>query len=170
MKQNAVLSTLTAIGMMLIMLLVSCSKKESSERQRKSSPDIRREGAKTIITDESTGQQLIFGATDEVPVEFPRDIPIYPSAEINNHFIENRTLICTFFTRQSVEEVRDYFHNSGQVEKDGWSIVNVQESGLAFNMDLRKDDRRAMITLTLSKNPDGTYISYVVRVDQKPAE
>ena len=146
--------------------LASCSQ-EKSLKEKKKEPDseIRQEGEKTIITRLDTGEELVFGATDEKPEGFPEDLPVWPGASLNNYFVLQGTLCATFFTEEEVQEVKKFFLEEGPLADSTWQVTRKQEKMRSLSLEILKGDRRAEITLTDSQNPKGTLITYTTLVE-----
>lgn len=147
----------------LMVLVVSCSKGAEYSEAPKPAAEIRQEGDKTIVTDITTGSRLVFGATD-LPEEFPRDLPVLPEAQMRTHATLSSTIFTTFFSEQPFDELKSYFLEDPRLQEQGWQIDKTEQQQLTFVIDMHKGNRRAMINLKPTRNPDGTSISYVAKM------
>jgi len=146
------------------LLFASCSKEPNPPKPPAPKAEIRQEGEKTVVTVAETGDQLVFGATD-VPENFPRDLPIFPEARLRSHFTANSTILASFFTTKTPEELKPFYLEGSRLQDQGWEIDQCGQQGLTFTIDMHKGDRRSMITLTQTRNPAGTNISYIAKLE-----
>ncbi len=148
----------------LVLLFASCSEQPEPRERPKSNVEIRQEGTKVVATDVETGGQLIFGATD-VPENFPLDLPIIPGATLHSHFTLQSTILATFFTSQSIDELKPFFLEGSQLQEQGWEIDRTQQQDVTFTIDMHKGNRRSKINLTPARNPAGTNVAYVATIE-----
>lgn len=152
----------------LILLLGACSKAPEPPRQEErvyKDPEIRKEGDKTIIADGNmAGVEIILGATDVRPEGFPDDVPFPAECKVNNVVrARDNVIIATFHSPRKLEEVKDYFLKESHFQEAGWEYQDAHEVPGGYSIELRKDQRRTLISLTASIDPKGTLIGYVTR-------
>jgi len=58
-----------------------------------------------------------------------------------------------------------FFLEGNRLQQLGWEVRRTGEPGGAVTLDLRKGERRAMITLKPAPDSAGTNIAYVARVE-----
>jgi len=162
-KARIGVSLLTGSIAALALLGLSCGREPASTAKRPD-PEVRQEGHKTIITVPETGDQLVFGATEEIPAEFPQDLPIAPDCQINNHFKSSNTLFTTFFTSKKIEDVKEFYLVAAPFQEEGWTMEGAKQVARGYNVEFRKEGRRTIISLTISKDPEGTNIAYVTNI------
>lgn len=158
----------TGIFAGLILLLAACSKAPEPpkpEERAYKDPEIRKEGDKTIIVDGNLGgMEIILGATDARPEGFPDDLPLPVECEVNNVVrARDNMIIATFHSPRELEEARDFFLKESHFQEAGWEFEDAHEIPGGYSIELRKDQRRALISLTYSVDPRGTRIGYVTR-------
>ena len=157
--------TVKSIPLLLGLLGLACSRQSPSSKEAQAlDREVQHKLERTTITDPKTGKQLVFGQSD-VPEEFPDDLPVVPEAELNNYLKAGSAIITTFFTSQSLDDVREFFTQGSALEDQGWEIEITRQELKAFNMNVRKADRSAIIALTVSDDPQVTLISYMAKVE-----
>jgi hypothetical protein len=152
----------------LILLLCACSKAPeppTQEERTYKDPEIRKEGNKTIIKDADMGSgELILGATDVRPEGFPEDLPLPVECEVNSVVrARDNMIVASFFSPKKIDDTRDFYLKESHFQEEGWEVEDAHEVALGYSITLRKDDRRTIVSLTVSKDPEGTRIGYVTR-------
>jgi hypothetical protein len=150
----------------LVLLLAACSKAPEPPTQEErifKDPEIRKEGGKTIIADTNmSGVEIVLGATDALPEGFPDDLPLPPECTVNNVVrARDNVIIASFHSPGKLEEVKDFFLKESHFQEAGWEYKDAHETPGGYSIELRKDRRRTLISLTASIDPAGTRVGYV---------
>lgn len=110
-----------------------------------------RSGENFRIGDVSIGTSL--------PDDFPKDIPVYPKAEIGGHLSggndEAYSSTTTFSASDDAEEVYKFYMD--KLESNGWQTETIQMGDMRI-INLSKDNRKAVITI----NPSGSQTDILI--------
>jgi hypothetical protein len=102
-------------------------------------------GEVTIKTNEGT-----WTANNKLPADFPRDVPIYPSATVQGAVTATRAEQGGHYagleTRDTASVVASWY--KAQIASAGWAIAMNMESGGSFIVGGSKDNRTLMVTVS----------------------
>ncbi|MDO8886462.1 hypothetical protein [Candidatus Oleimmundimicrobium sp.] len=124
MKKILALLTIFALLISLV-LVVGCAKKTTTIKTEEGDVKIESEidGEKTTIETEEGKVEI--GTGSKIPDDWPSDMPVYPSAEIQGSWnmtgeagAENIAVV--LITQDSIDQVKDYYKQ--KLPANGWTI------------------------------------------------
>ncbi len=117
------------------------------EQQGGVKADVNLDQGGIVIKDEKSGEQVMIGTNQQLPADFPADIPVISSSQVTGTMVMGPMTMVTLDTSSSLADVSGYYQR--ELPGKGWTVtLSVNPDANTFTGLYKKENRQLTVTAT----------------------
>lgn len=110
-----------------------------------------------VIKDDKSGEQVMIGTNQQLPADFPQDIPVYSPSQVTASMKMGPMTMVTFDTTSQVTDVSGYYQQ--ELPGKGWTVIlTAAPDPNTFTGLYQKDNRQLTVTATFTTDMGKTSV------------